>query len=29
MPDRSQDRFKQAERDLEQAVDSQRAGRHE
>lgn len=29
MPDRSQDWFKQAERDLEQAIDSQRAGRHE
>ncbi len=29
MPDRSQDWFKQAERDLEQAVDSQRAERHE
>ncbi|MGB9751040.1 MAG: DNA-binding protein [Roseiflexus castenholzii] len=29
MPNRSQDWFKQAERDLEQAIDSQRAGRHE
>ncbi|MDW8212603.1 MAG: HEPN domain-containing protein [Roseiflexaceae bacterium] len=29
MPDRSQDWFKQAERDLEQAIDSQRAERHE
>lgn len=29
MPDRSQDWFKQAERDLDQAIDSQRAGRHE
>ena len=29
MPDRSKDWFRQAERDLEQARDSQRAGRHE
>lgn len=29
MPDRSQDWFKQAERDLEQAEDSRRAERHE
>lgn len=29
MPDRSLDWLKQAERDLDQALDSQRAGRHE
>jgi HEPN domain-containing protein len=29
MPNRAQDWFRQAERDLEQAADSQRAGRHE
>lgn len=29
MPNRSQDWFKQAERDLDQAIDSQRAERHE
>lgn len=29
MPERSQDWYKQALRDLEQAVDSQKLGRHE